>query len=302
MLIINPISGKAKAHRRLVDLTAALQAEGYELIERRTTGPGDATALAASAGGQDVRAVLVYGGDGTIREAAAGLADTGLALMHLPGGNENLFATHFRMRWRLEAIVESLRQMRTRRVDLLDVNGQICTSCMGVGLDSETVVRVAAKRRGHISDLGYAGPIAAAMLAFKPESLSIRCDGELAFDGPCLLMVGNLTRYAMGIPMYRRAVDDDGLMDVMILPCRARRHIFGHFVRVLFCRHDRPGSPYHHRCRTLEIAGPAGKVSQIDGDLGPPLPLTVRVRSKVLSVLLPPTGMEPSPCSPTSSH
>ena len=76
LVIHNPVAGwrRVERFRRTVQ---QLERHGCAIRERATTGPGDAEAIAASAGEVDV--VVVAGGDGTVNEALNGL-------MQRPGG------------------------------------------------------------------------------------------------------------------------------------------------------------------------------------------------------------------------
>jgi len=48
--------------------------------------------VVANAVAEDVRTVIVCGGDGTVRAAAEALVDTGVALAVVPTGSANAFA------------------------------------------------------------------------------------------------------------------------------------------------------------------------------------------------------------------
>ncbi len=91
VLIYNPAAGRRKQKRLLPRLIETLEASGFEIEAVATAGPDDATRIArevAEAG--DYEAVLVLGGDGTVREAAVGLLGTEVALGILPGGTANV--------------------------------------------------------------------------------------------------------------------------------------------------------------------------------------------------------------------
>lgn len=286
LLVHNPISGRPKIGRQLRLVREAIVAGGFELEEQVTRCPGDATSLSAAAP-DDTRAVIVYGGDGTVREVAAGLAGRPVPMYHLPGGNENLFAKHFGMSLKPACVVDALRRREVRPMDLVGLNDSVFAACFGVGFDAEVVRVVTQRRRGHVTDLNYFGPILSTIVNYQFPALDVRAEGKPVFNGQGMLFAGNLTRYAAGIPLFKRAIDDDGLLDVVIFPCRSRRGFLYAAGLTLLGRHYNHKDIICLRTTHLSVAGEPGVATQVDGDLGPSLPLEAVVRPRALNVLLP---------------
>ena len=90
LLIVNPSASSVTARTRIV-IQKALSAD-HRLEVAATTRRGHATRLAQSASNDGMDVVVVLGGDGTLNEAANGLAGTDTALAALPGGSTNVFA------------------------------------------------------------------------------------------------------------------------------------------------------------------------------------------------------------------
>ena len=286
LLIVNPISGRRRSENGLVRLRDVLTREGFEVIERPTAAPGDARAMAAGAP-DDLRAVLVYGGDGTVREIAEGLSGRGLPMYHLPVGNENLFAKHFGMSGRPDRVVAAVKRRQSRRIDLVEVNGAVCACCLGVGFDAEVVRVVTAQRRGHVSNWNYVGPIARTIFAYRFPQLEVQSEGRTVFSGRGMFFAGNLTRYAVGIGLFGKALDDDGLLDVVVFPCHNRRGFLKSLVLTLADRHYNHDGVISLRTANLKVIADGGVAVQVDGDVGPAMPIEARMRPGALDVLLP---------------
>src|SRR5579884_1494299 len=89
-LIVN-VSASAVTPRVRVVIAQELAAR-HHLEVVQTAARGHATELAAEAAADGRDAVVVLGGDGTLNEAANGLAGSGTALAVMPGGSTNVFA------------------------------------------------------------------------------------------------------------------------------------------------------------------------------------------------------------------
>jgi len=90
-LVYNPVAGRRRATALRDAICAALAAGGWEVEAAPTAGPGDATPLAATLAREGrVEAVFAAGGDGTLREVAAGLLGSDVALAPLPMGTTNV--------------------------------------------------------------------------------------------------------------------------------------------------------------------------------------------------------------------
>ena len=123
----------------------ALSAD-HEVTLAETSRRGHATRLAQSAasGGTDV--VVVLGGDGTLNEAANGLARSSCALAALPGGSTNVFARTIGLpNDPIEAtgdLLDALAHDSIHRVGLGVVNGRYFLFHVGMGFDAAVVAQV----------------------------------------------------------------------------------------------------------------------------------------------------------------
>ena len=90
LLLVNSSASSVTARGRVV-IQKALSAD-HDVTLAETSRRGHATRLAQGAAVDGIDVVVVLGGDGTLNEAANGLAGTDTALAALPGGSTNVFA------------------------------------------------------------------------------------------------------------------------------------------------------------------------------------------------------------------
>ncbi|HKA05174.1 MAG TPA: acylglycerol kinase family protein, partial [Acidimicrobiales bacterium] len=90
LLIVNSFASSVTARNTvLVQQTLGAVADVTTVVTNRR---GHATRFAQDAASRGVEVVAALGGDGTLNEAANGIAGTDTALAVLPGGSTNVFA------------------------------------------------------------------------------------------------------------------------------------------------------------------------------------------------------------------
>jgi len=148
LLLVNASASSVTARARVV-IQKALSAD-HEVTMAETSRRGHASRLARGAAVDGADAVVVLGGDGTLNEAANGLAGSDTALGVLPGGSTNVFARTIGMiNDPIEAtseLLSALAQGSIRRVGLGSVNGRYFLFHVGLGFDAAVVEQV--ERRG----------------------------------------------------------------------------------------------------------------------------------------------------------
>jgi diacylglycerol kinase family enzyme len=159
LLIVNASASSVTARARVV-IQKSLSAD-HDVTVAETSRRGHATRLAQGAASRGADCVVVLGGDGTLNEAANGLAGTQCALGVLPGGSTNVFARTIGMtNDPIEATGELLAALGRgeagiKKAGLGSVNGRRYLFHVGVGFDAAVVAQV--ERRSAIKRyLGHA--------------------------------------------------------------------------------------------------------------------------------------------------
>jgi diacylglycerol kinase family enzyme len=236
-VIFNPASGASRRRGVLSELAASLRAAGQTAELRPTAGPGDARRFAAEAP-DDARAVIAVGGDGTVREVAAGLAARASAgrptppLGVLPVGNENLFAAGLGFTADPAALAAAVAGGRTAPLDLGRATwpgmaageSEPFAVVAGVGFDAEMLARLARMRRqrpgGHMSRLDYLPAAWRTAGSYRWPAMRVVADGAEVMPDAGIVLVANLPGYALGLRLCHSARPDDGLLDLAAFPCR----------------------------------------------------------------------------------
>src|SRR5947199_811802 len=149
LLIVNPYA--TTVSDRLKNLVVYALRGRYEVDAIDTEARDHATELTREAAREGYDVVVAFGGDGTVNEAANGLAGSDTALTCLPGGRANVYCRMLGIPADVVDATEHLLRIaddwRPQRVDLARVNGRHFLFSAGLGLDACVVERVDAHPR-----------------------------------------------------------------------------------------------------------------------------------------------------------
>jgi diacylglycerol kinase family enzyme len=296
-LVVNPHSGYGGHAQALSRFRAELRSARIPLVEYVTTAPADATRYARDHLDQ-TSVFIAWGGDGTVNEIVSGVAGSDVPVLPSRAGTENLLAGELGVPSHPAGMVDVLRRGHVEACDVGIVNDRVFLLILGVGFDAEVVRRLSASRRGHISHLSYFWPIWRTFWEHDFPRLRIVADGEEIFDDFGLAFVGNISRYSVGLRICRDARFDDGLLDLVVFSCRKQTALMLHAAWTLLRRHPLKGNVLYRQVRELSIQADRPEPVQIDGDLGPNVPLDISVRPRRVNLLIPPpqqrhTGLWP---------
>ena len=144
LVIVNPYA--TTVSDRLKTLVVHARGSRYDVTAFDTPRQGHATELVREAAQEGYDVVVAFGGDGTVNEAANGLAGSDVPLTHLPGGATNVFAKMLGIPGEIVDATEHLLRIaddwQPRKVDVGRVNGRLFTFTAGFGLEASVVKAV----------------------------------------------------------------------------------------------------------------------------------------------------------------
>lgn len=248
------------------------------------------------------RAVVVIGGDGTLREVARRLYEQrqGPAppLLVLPCGTANLMCRHLgvavpRIQWSRH-VLRILRTGSIRRLDAPTLNGRLFLLMAGIGIDAQIVHEMQRTRSGPIRLWSYARPVLRALLHYQYPPIEVHVDGRCIQPmAPAMAFVGNIREYGTGFPMTPLARSDDRMLDVCIMPCTGARDALPLLLAAAAGEHMRGEGVLYARGRCVEVRSQSGVPVQVDGEAAGFTPVTISLLSRQVDFLVP--QMVPGP-------
>lgn len=288
-LIYNPAAGRGAIARRLDAVLAALRAGGFAVEPQPTGGPDGATRIARQlAADGHAEVVFAFGGDGTIREVAAGLLGSDVPLGILPGGTVNLLALALGLPPDSVAAAAVLARLPARTLDVGLAGDTPFLMMVSAGLDASLlgVLHGGLKRR--FGRAGIAGQGLAHWWSYPYPALEVEADARHARAS--FAAVANIPFYGGPYRLVPQARPDDGHLDLLLFAGTGRRATLGFALDLLRGAHLRRADVTVSPIQEVILHGPPGALAQIDGDLCREiLPLRVRLAPTSLQVLAPAT-------------
>ncbi len=144
LVIVNPYATTMSV--RLKHLVVYALQGRFDVEAVDTQRKGHAIELCREAADEGYDVVVAFGGDGTVNEAANGLAGSATALTCLPGGATNVYCRMLGIPTEVVDATEHLLRLadawQPRAVDVGRVNDRWFTFAAGAGLDASVVERV----------------------------------------------------------------------------------------------------------------------------------------------------------------
>ncbi len=286
LLIYNPTSGMRRHRRRLPAILEALRAGGIATEAVATNEKGQAIRLARDAA-TSVDVVFGYGGDGTIREVAAGLFGSETPLGVLPGGTTNVVAIAFGLSRDPVAAASQLCRLEPRPVDVGLCAGHPFLMQASSGVEAYLMARLDPELKAWF---GFAGAVMQGIGVFfrygYPQ-VELRVDGRSTTATGA--MVCNIPEAAGPYRMVPAGKFDDGQLELMLFHGRSRGAVASFCVDLYRGTHASRPDVEIEPVREVVFEGPREAYVQIDGDaVLDPYPVEVRLAERKLLALVGP--------------
>jgi diacylglycerol kinase (ATP) len=291
--IVNPLSGAGANHliaaERVALLMERFAAAGITGTVHRTERRGHAGELAAVGVAQGARAVIAWGGDGTINEIGSVVAGTSSALGIIPAGSGNGFAAELGIPWHPPDAIDAAIHGRDRLVDAGELDGRLFFNIAGIGFDA--VVAEQFNLQGTLGNRGL-GPYVRIGIRetfrYPGAAYRVTLDGEEIVSNALVIAFANGREYGNRIRVAPHAVVDDGKLEALVVENR------GPLARLWMCRHLAMGTP-HKAPRVVRRSIESARVEtdgeilyHLDGEIGRAQgAVNIRIRPRVLRVRVP---------------
>ena len=288
VLIVNPAAHNVPPLKRRREAEEWLRETGWRFRWEQTSQAGQATSIAARVAREGVPLVIACGGDGTLNEAANGLAGTETALGMMPFGTSNIWARETGIsREPLEA-AQLMATGERKLIDLGKAGDRYFVLFAGYGIDAQITRNVSLGVKQRVGAAAYGISAFREALRWQSRPMTLRLDGVQQRLNVLMAFAGNTRLYAGITKITPRAVADDGLLDICIYQGKGKRDIVTHATRTLLQMHRKSPSVLYKRVKSLEFEWDNEPLPvQLDGDPLGYCPDRVEVAPGALWVVVP---------------
>ena len=293
-IIINPAAGQDNLilpilNRILQDLEIK-----WEMFFTKESGDARRFAEAAVAAGVD--AIAIYGGDGTILEAASGMRDSEIPLVILPGGTANVLSVELGIPRDLAAAAMLLggapNAIRSLDMGLLlsdDNNDEQVFFHLGIGLEAHMNDEADREAKDRSGIMAY---VAAALrqLSNPPTAhYSMMLDGQHVEVDGINCMVTNFGSVGVAGLTLSHAIDmSDGLMDIVVFQdANIGSLVAAAASAVTTGELAQAQALLQWQAREVSISAEPLQKIVVDGELIEPGPITARILPNAIRVVVP---------------
>ena len=286
-LLYNPAAGRRRATRLRDDLCAALAAGGWEIEAIPTGAPGAATSLAADLAREGrVEAVFAVGGDGTLREVAAGLLGSEVALGPLAAGTTNVLVRALGIPRAPLAAARAIAGGVSRPLAVGLCGETPFLMMVSAGLDAAIMGALSGDLKARFGRMAVVAQGLGSWWRYRFPTVTARWEGQQVEGG--FVTVCNIPLYGGPFAMAPAARYDDDWLEVVLLKSRGRRAAVAFTGDMVRGRHLDRADVVSACVEEVELSGDPGLPLQVDGDpCREALPARVRVAADRLRVLVP---------------
>lgn len=289
LLVYNPVSGDALFKYKLDEIIAKFTAYGCILIPYRTQKENEQTFIAFLRS-VEVDGVIISGGDGTVHEVINLLLRHGfdLPIGIIASGTSNDFASFLGLNENIDTYIQSIAQGKTRPIDIGRVGDQYFFNVASAGVLTSVAHRVDVGLKNAIGKMAYYLKGLGELPSFHALEMTIQADHKVIHEKVFLFLVVNSGTVGSLRNVATKAEIDDGKLDIIVVKqCKipelmalAADIVAGKSIR-------KRKNVIYMQAKEITIVSTEPLESDLDGELGPPLPLeitTLQGRIKLFTV------------------
>lgn len=293
LLLYNPCSGHKEVLLNLDYIAERVQEMGYSLkIYRSHTIGAIERYIIEEVNQSSIDLIIVSGGDGTINECVNGMMKKSLdiPLGILPLGTSNDFAHALGISCKLPLALDVIAEGYQKMIDIGKANDRYFINVCSMGALSSVSQSVSSDIKNKFGKLAYYTKGFDAVYNYKPMDLEV-ITSQVSFRHKFFLVLVFNGKGAGGFMKLASEADaSDGLFDIVCFKDVYFYDMPPLFFKVLQGQHLENPNVIYFKTNRLTIKCHLDDdvcISDVDGELGPKLPIDLSIISSALKICIP---------------
>jgi len=300
VFIVNPASANGATGKQWPQVSERIRERGLEHSAVLTSGPAEATRLAADALESGADTVTAVGGDGTLSDVANGFfgaeqAFDDAALGLLPFGTGGDCRRTLGIPLELEAAIDCLKARKVRRIDVGRVEMEALqggrtmrhfVNIADAGIGAVVLERVnrTTKLLGGKATFMFAS--LATLATYRPQVVRVET-AERVWEGRAQnVVVANCQYFGGGMHVAPQAQPDDGTFDIVVFGDIARFEAMRSINDIYTAKHLENPKVTSWQASRVQVTSSERVLIDVDGELAGTLPAVFEVLPRALSVVV----------------
>lgn len=239
---------------------------------------------------EEVDAVVVAGGDGSVNSAAAGLAETGLPAGIVPMGTANDLAKTLAIPLDAEEAVETILSGHRRPIDLGVANDKYFLNAASIGVSTRIARALHGPYKKRFGVFAYGIATLRVLTQARVFHAEIEIDGKVEVVKTIQITVGSGRRYGGFLTIHEDAEPDDGLLDLIAVRINRWWQILPLTPALLRGHYGNRKKVLTHTMREVIVRTRSSHDVDLDGDLLTTTPVSFSVRPAAIEIFVPPSA------------
>ncbi len=218
LIIINPVAGTDEPILSIIHKILHKTKILWDI--RVTQKKEDIKRYVLEAVRKKVSAVAVYGGDGTITEAAEQLYKSSIPLIVLSGGTANILAKEFNIPLYAEEMLNLLvtKKIKLKKIDMGFINKKPFMLRVSYGLLADMIVETDSDLKKTFGQFAYGVSAIKKLSESKPVTYTITVDKKkIITDGISLVVANGANMGMTGLTFLNEVDMSDGKLDLFVI-------------------------------------------------------------------------------------
>lgn len=277
ILVYNPVSGDAMFKYRLDEMIEKFMARGCMLIPYRTQKDNRETFL-AFLGGIDVEGVIISGGDGTVHEIINIMIKESIDLPIgiIASGTSNDFASFLGIDENLDHYIDAIARGVVMPIDVGKIGDHYFINVASAGVLTSVAHKVDAGLKNAIGKMAYYLKGLGELPGFHALDVTIRADQRIIKEKIFLFVIVNSGTVGSLKNIATDARIDDGKLDMIIVKQCSIPELMALAAEIVAgSRITKRKNVIYLQAKDIRIECAEDLESDLDGELGPKLPLEI---------------------------